>query len=78
MVKDCVGVRKIGVVKYAQICVYAPVNEKTRRGQGEMKLWEELGNAKSFENGRRIILLGNMNAKVRKLGVWLVRRVWME
>ena len=48
MVKDCVSERKIGVVKYAQICVYAPVNEKTRRGQGEMKLWEELGECIKF------------------------------
>lgn len=57
---------KIGTVKYAWICVYAPVNEASRKGRNEMKkFWEELGEClKIFENSRRIFLIGDMNAKV--------------
>ncbi|MCP5003018.1 MAG: hypothetical protein GY941_03575 [Planctomycetes bacterium] len=57
---------KIGIVKYAWICVYAPVNVKTKKGKGVMKkFWEEVSECiGKFEKGRRVILMGDMNGKV--------------
>ncbi len=57
---------KIGIVKYAWVCVYAPVNMKTVKGKNEeMKFWNDLNKCiKSFEKGRKVIVMGDMNAKV--------------
>ncbi len=56
---------KIGMVKCAFVCVYAPVNEKGMKGKMKLeKFWEDLGQLlKKFENVR-IFVLGNMNARV--------------
>ena len=57
---------KIGLVKYAWVSVYAPVNMKTVKGKNEMmKFWNDLNECiKCFEIGRRVIVMGDMNARV--------------
>ncbi|MEL7177812.1 MAG: reverse transcriptase domain-containing protein [Pseudomonadota bacterium] len=57
---------KIGLVKYAWVCVYAPVNKSTKGGKKEMDVfWEEVSECvKKFEPERKIIVMGDMNAKV--------------
>ena len=57
---------KIGIVKYAWVSVYAPVNKRTVKGKNEMmRFWNELNECiKSFESGRKVIVMGDMNAKV--------------
>jgi len=57
---------KIGLVKYAFVSVYAPVNVKTVKGKSEReKFWKELNEClKEFEEGRKVIVMGDMNAKV--------------
>ena len=57
---------KIGMIKYAWVCVYAPVNMKTTKGKSEMnKFWNELNEClKKFEPERKVIVMGDMNAKV--------------
>ena len=57
---------KMGVVKYAWICVYAPVNGNTKKDLEDMrKFWMSLNEClKKFERDRRIILMGDMNGKV--------------
>ncbi len=57
---------KIGMVKYAWVCVYTPVNEKGMKGKMKLeKFWEDLGQLlKKFENVRRVFLLGDMNMRV--------------
>ena len=57
---------KIGIVKYAWVCVYAPVNMKTTKGKEEMKkFWKNLNECLSeFESERKVIVMGDMNAKV--------------
>ncbi len=57
---------KIGMVKCAWVCVYAPVNEKGMKGKMKLeKFLEDLGQLlKKFENVRRVFLLGDMNARV--------------
>ena len=69
---------KVGIVKYAWICVYAPVNVKTKKGRCEMrKFWDELSECVgSFESGRKVILMGDMNGRVG--GKELGSGVWME
>ncbi len=55
----------------AWVCVYAPVNVKTKKGKGVMeKFWEEVSECiGKFEKGRRVILMGDMNGKVGNKGV---------
>ena len=57
---------KVGMIKYAWVCVYAPVNLKTVKGKKEMeKFWNELNDCiNGFEEGRKVIVMGDMNAKV--------------
>ena len=57
---------KLGIIRYAWVCVYAPVNMKTTNGRKEMeKFWNELNECvNSFEEGRKVIVMGDMNAKV--------------
>ena len=57
---------KIGMVKYAWVCVYAPVNKKTKKGKSEMKeFWNELNDClKMFEPERKVFVMGDMNARV--------------
>ena len=57
---------KLGIVKYAWVCVYAPVNKTTRGGTAEMKeFWNELTTVvNSFESGRKVVVMGDMNARV--------------
>ncbi len=62
----------IGIVRCAWVCVHDPVIDKGRKGMSAMKrFWEVFGQClKSFESERRILVLGNMNAKVvnREIG----------
>ena len=57
---------KIGMVKYAWVCVYAPVNMKTTKGKSEMRVfWKELNEClKKFEPERKVFVMGDLNAKV--------------
>jgi len=57
---------KIGLVKYVWVCVYAPVNAKTKKGRDERnEFWKDLNDClRKFEPERRVILMGDMNAKV--------------
>ncbi len=56
---------KVGLVKYAWVCIYAPVNV-TKKGLRERKVfWEEVNSClKSFEKERKLVMMGDMNAKV--------------
>ncbi len=60
------AVGKIGIVKYAWVCVYAPVNSSNGRGKEEMrKFWNDVNEClRSFERGNRIVLMGDMNGRV--------------
>ena len=57
---------KIGLIKYAWVCVYAPVNKRTLKGKSEMrKFWKDLNECiECFEIERKVIVMGDMNAKV--------------
>ena len=57
---------KIGMIKYAWVCVYAPVNLKTTKGKSEMKMfWKNLNDClKEFEPERKVVVMGDMNARV--------------
>ena len=57
---------KIGIVKYAWVCVYAPVNVVNGRGREEMrKFWNDVNEClRSFNRGTRIVLIGDMNGRV--------------
>ncbi len=56
---------KIGMVKCALVCAYAPVNEKGIKGKMRLeKFWEDLGQLlKKFENVK-VFVFGDMNARV--------------
>ncbi len=60
------AVGKIGIVRYAWMCVYVPVNVSNGRGREEMrKFWDDVNEClKRFERGSRIVLMGDMNGKV--------------
>ncbi len=60
------AVGKIGIVRYAWMCVYALVNVSNGRGREEMrKFWDDVNEClNSFERGSRIVLMGDMNGKV--------------
>ena len=57
---------KVGIVKYAWVCVYAPVNGNTKKMKEEMEVfWKDLSEClKMFEAERKVIVMGDMNAKV--------------
>ncbi|KAK4327054.1 hypothetical protein Pmani_002500 [Petrolisthes manimaculis] len=57
---------KIGIVKYAWVCAYAPVNAQTKVGKEKMReFWNDLIDClRIFESGRRIVMIGDMNGKV--------------
>ncbi|KAK3881606.1 hypothetical protein Pcinc_013952 [Petrolisthes cinctipes] len=57
---------KIGLIKYAWVCAYAPVNERNKAGREKMRVfWEKLnGCLRKFETGRKIVMMGDMNGKV--------------
>ncbi len=57
---------RVGITKYAWLCIYAPVNVKSERGRENMKeFWDEVNECIGmFEKGRRIVMLGDMNGKV--------------
>ena len=57
---------KVGIVKYAWVCVYAPVNARSGKGREEMrKFWYNLNEClRRFERGRKIVLMGDMNGRV--------------
>ena len=48
---------KVGLLKYAWVCVYAPVNGSTKKDIDDMKIfWMEVNAClESFENDRRVI-----------------------
>ena len=57
---------KLGIEKYAWVCVYAPVNGNTKKMKEEMNgFWKELSEClRMFEVERKVIVMGDMNAKV--------------
>ena len=57
---------KVGIVKYAWVCVYAPVNGNTKKMKEGMDVfWKELSDCLGmFEVERKVIVMGDMNAKV--------------
>ncbi len=57
---------KIGLTKYAFVSMYAPVNIKTTIGKNEReKFWNKLNELLGeIEGGRRVVIMGDMNAKV--------------
>ncbi|WP_435316565.1 hypothetical protein, partial [Klebsiella pneumoniae] len=57
---------KVGLIKYAWVCVYAPVNGSSRKDMDGMeKFWMSLNEClRKFESDRRVILMGDMNARV--------------
>ncbi len=54
------------LVKYAWVCIYAPVNVTSKKGLKEREVsWEEMNAClKSFEKDRKLVMMGDMNAKV--------------
>ncbi len=57
---------KVGLVKYAWVCIYAPVNVTSKKGLREREVfWEEVNAClKTFETERKLVMMGDMNAKV--------------
>ncbi len=57
---------KVGIVKYAWICIYALVNVKSGKGREEMREFgDEINDCLGmFEKGRRMVVLGDMNGRV--------------
>ena len=70
-------VRKVGIVEYVWICVYAPVNVRNREGREEMKLWNDVKEC-LMEIGRwsRIVLMREMNRRFENSEVGSVVRKW--
>lgn len=60
----------VGFEKYAWVCIYAPVNVKSKKGLREREaFWEEVNAClKSFEKEKKLIMMGDMNA-VGKWGI---------
>ncbi len=70
---------KLGLVKYAWVCIYAIVNgtSKKKRLRKREAFWEEVNAClKSFETERKLVMMGNMNAKVRDESVMDVVGKW--
>ena len=72
---------KVGLIKYAWVCVYAPVNGSSKKDMDGMeKFWMSLNEClRKFESDRRIILLGDMNARVggQEIGKIVEGMEWM-
>ncbi len=70
-------------MKYAWISIYVPVNVKSGKGREEIReFWDEVNDClEMFEEGRRIVVFGDMNGRVRNtelagvLGKWGVEGV---
>ena len=60
------AVGKIGIVKSAWLCVYAPVSVSNGRGREEMrKFCNDVNDClRSLERGSKIVLMGDMNGRV--------------
>ncbi len=69
---------KAGFVKYAWMCIYAPVNETSKKGLREREVfWEEVNTClKSFETERKLVMMGDMNAEVGDECVMAVVGKW--
>ena len=76
------AVRKIGIVKYGWICLYATVNVRNRKGKEEMRtFWNYVNECLAeIRRGRRIVLIGDMNGRVanKEIEVWFESEAWME
>ncbi len=57
---------KVGIVKYAWICIYAPVNVKSGKGREKLREFGDDVNdcVGMFETGRTIVVFGDMNGRV--------------
>ncbi len=57
---------KVGIIKYAWALIYAPVNVKSGKGREKMReFWDEVNEClEMFEEGRRIVMFGDMNGRV--------------
>ncbi len=57
---------KVGLIKYAWVCIYAPVNVQSKRGLREREVfWEDVNTClKDFETERKLVMMGDINAKV--------------
>ena len=77
MAYECVSSRiawvrcKIGRLRCVFVCAYAPVCKETRKGKEEMEeFWKNLNDCvEGFDVMERIIVLGDMNARVGDVGV---------
>ncbi len=69
---------KIGIVQYAWVCVYVPVNSSNGRGREEMrKFWNDVNEClRSFERGSRMVLMDDMNERVGRNEIAGVVRKW--
>ena len=77
------AVGKVGIVKYAWVCVYTPVFARSRKGREEIrKLWKDV-NVCVIGIGREtsIMLIGDINGRVGNnevagvTGMWVVDEV---
>ena len=72
---DCIDSRIVWVrirmenIRYVFVCVYAPVCKETKVGREEMEaFWKKLNDCvKCFDERERIIVLGDMNARVGEM-----------
>ena len=55
---------KVGIIKYAWVSIYAPVNVKSGKDREKMReIWDEVNDCLGmFEEGRRIVVFGDMNS----------------
>ena len=60
------GVRKAGIVKYAWVCVNAPVYARSGKRRDETrKFWNDVNEClMEIERGNRIMLIKDMNVSV--------------
>ncbi len=60
------AVGKIGIVKYAWVCVHTPANVSNGGGREEMrKFWNDVNEYwRCFKRGSRIVLIGDTNGRV--------------
>ncbi len=69
---------KVGMVKYAWVCVYAPVNARNGKGREEMrKFWNDVNEClRKIVGGKRVVLIRDMNGRVGNSEVAGVVRKW--
>lgn len=68
--------RKLGIVKYVWVCVYAPVNVTNGRWEEMRKFWNDVNEClRKLEGGRMIVFMGDMNGKVQNGEVMGGRKV---